>query len=96
MGQGLSQPAQAVEEPSPPAVEAAPSSSPSPAPAPSSLEALAAEAMSFDEDGNEDASLSYFLHYFLAPWMISELSILCIQSIDVKCFQPPALRRDKP
>ncbi|BAF15283.1 mitochondrial intermembrane space import and assembly protein 40 homolog [Oryza sativa Japonica Group] len=53
MGQGLSQPAQAVEEPSPPAVEAAPSSSPSPAPAPSSLEALAAEAMSFDEDGNE-------------------------------------------
>jgi intermembrane space import and assembly protein 40 len=54
--------------------------------------------MSFDEDGNEvwyfillltfewDAyiSLSYLLYYFLAPWMISELSILCIQSIDVK------------
>uniref|UniRef100_A0A0E0KT18 Armadillo-like repeats domain-containing protein n=1 Tax=Oryza punctata TaxID=4537 RepID=A0A0E0KT18_ORYPU len=53
MGQGPSQPAQAVEEPSPSAVEAAPSPSPSPAPASSSLEALAAEAMSFDEDGNE-------------------------------------------
>lgn len=62
------------------------------------LDSLNAEAMSFDEDGNEvwyfillltfewDAyiSLSYLLYYFLAPWMISELSILCIQSIDVK------------
>ena len=62
------------------------------------MDSLNAEAMSFDEDGNEvwyfillltfewDAyiSLSYLLYYFLAPWMISELSILCIQSIDVK------------
>uniref|UniRef100_A0ACD5V3B4 Uncharacterized protein n=1 Tax=Avena sativa TaxID=4498 RepID=A0ACD5V3B4_AVESA len=51
MGQDQSQPAPAVEDPSPPATEPAPSQSPSPAP--SSLEELAAEAMSFSEDDNE-------------------------------------------
>ncbi|RCV34644.1 hypothetical protein SETIT_7G175400v2 [Setaria italica] len=48
MGQGQSQSAPPAEEPSPPAVEPS-SPSPAPAPASSSLEALAAEAMSFDE-----------------------------------------------
>nr|CAB3485197.1 unnamed protein product [Digitaria exilis]CAB3487714.1 unnamed protein product [Digitaria exilis] len=50
MGQSESQPAPPpAEEPSPPAVE------PSPAPAASSLEALAAEAMSFDEGDTEES-----------------------------------------
>ncbi|KAF7002653.1 hypothetical protein CFC21_018103 [Triticum aestivum] len=48
MGQEQSQPDPAVEEPSPPAADPAPAQSP--APAPSSLEELAAEAMSFSED----------------------------------------------
>uniref|UniRef100_A0ACD5USR1 Uncharacterized protein n=1 Tax=Avena sativa TaxID=4498 RepID=A0ACD5USR1_AVESA len=48
MGQDQSQPGPAVEEPSPPAAEPLPSQSPSPAP--SSLEELAAEAMSFSDD----------------------------------------------
>lgn len=51
MGQDQSQPASRAEEPSPPAAE--PSPSQSPAPGPSSLEELAAEAMSFSEDENE-------------------------------------------
>ncbi|XP_062184993.1 mitochondrial intermembrane space import and assembly protein 40 homolog [Phragmites australis] len=52
MGQEQSQPAPPAAEPSPPAVEPSPRS---PAPASSSLEALAAEAMSFDEDDNEES-----------------------------------------
>ncbi|KAM0826635.1 hypothetical protein ACQ4PT_068744 [Festuca glaucescens] len=51
MGQDQSQPAPAAEEPSPLPAEPAPSQSPSPAP--SSLEELAAEAMSFSEDNND-------------------------------------------
>ncbi|EES11149.1 hypothetical protein BDA96_06G170600 [Sorghum bicolor] len=52
MGQVESQATPPAEEPSPAAVEPSP---PSPAPPPSSLEALAAEAMSFDEDGTEES-----------------------------------------
>ncbi|CAN6249450.1 unnamed protein product, partial [Urochloa humidicola] len=52
MGQVQSQSASPAEESSPPAVEP---SSPSPSPASSSLEALAAEAMSFDEGDTEES-----------------------------------------
>ncbi|KAM0838047.1 hypothetical protein ACQ4PT_061238 [Festuca glaucescens] len=51
MGQDQSQPAAAAEEPSPLPAEPAPSQAPPPAP--SSLEELAAEAMSFSEDNND-------------------------------------------
>ncbi|XP_066343289.1 mitochondrial intermembrane space import and assembly protein 40 homolog isoform X1 [Miscanthus floridulus] len=52
MGQVESQATTPAEEPSPPAVEPSP---PSAAPPPSSLEALAAEAMSFDENDTEES-----------------------------------------
>nr|XP_051215115.1 mitochondrial intermembrane space import and assembly protein 40 homolog isoform X2 [Lolium perenne] len=51
MGQDQSQLAEAAEEPSPLPAEPAPLQAPSPAP--SSLEELAAEAMSFSEDNND-------------------------------------------
>ncbi|RLM64235.1 coiled-coil-helix-coiled-coil-helix domain-containing protein 4 [Panicum miliaceum] len=52
MGQGQSLSAPPAEKLTPPAAEP---SSPSPAPASSSLEALAAEAMSFDEGDTEES-----------------------------------------
>ncbi|KAL6651081.1 hypothetical protein ACP70R_010006 [Stipagrostis hirtigluma subsp. patula] len=54
MGQVESQPAPPAGEPSPSAAEPSPAS---PSPASSSLEALAAEAMAFDEDDNESIDL---------------------------------------
>ncbi|AQK44987.1 Cox19-like CHCH family protein [Zea mays] len=95
MGQVESQATRPSEEPSPPVVEPSP---PSSAPPPSSLEALAAEAMSFDEDDTEEVKPFLFplfrCFYTNLPFASLHLgtpsatgqsnNILLVQSIEMK------------